>query len=286
MKKTILVTGSEGFIGKRLCKKLSKSNNVIGTFYKSRFKNNGNFILIKCDIRNKNKVFQLIKKYQPNTIFHLAAKSHPTFSFKNPIETMNTNVLGTMNLLEAIKILKLKTKVVLASSSAQFGYKNLTELPVNEKTTQNPEHIYGLSKMIQQKIMEQYLKMYNLNIINAVIFNTSGKGKKFDVFQDLCSQVKKQNKNSKIILSVGNLENQRDFLHVDDTISALEILAQKGLKGESYIISSGRLTKIQKIIELIKVITRKKIIVKSKKQLFRKFDEKNILGDSKKIRKL
>ena len=199
---------------------------------------------------------------------------------------MNTNVLGTMNLLEAIKILKLKTKVVLASSSAQFGYKNLTELPVNEKTTQNPEHIYGLSKMIQQKIMEQYLKMYNLNIINAVIFNTSGKGKKFDVFQDLCSQVKKQNKNSKIILSVGNLENQRDFLHVDDTISALEILAQKGLKGESYIISSGRLTKIQKIIELIKVITRKKIIVKSKKQLFRKFDEKNILGDSKKIRKL
>lgn len=286
MKKKILITGSQGFIGKNLTLKLASTNNVYGTFYKKKKNNIKNVKFFKCDVRNKKKVKQLLHKIKPDIIFHLAAKSHPTFSFNNPIETMNTNVMGTINILEACKILKLKSKIIVACSSAQFGKKNFNELPVKEVSKQSPEHIYGLSKLVQEKISLQYFKMYNLYICNAIIFNTSGYGKNFDVFQDLSKQVLNQTKKKIIKLNVGNIDNQRDFLHVNDTVNALELIANKGENGQSYIISSGKLTKIKKILDYINKITKKKIIIKPKSKLFRRYDEKNILGNSNKLKKL
>lgn len=286
--KKILITGSEGFIGKHLIRKLNKKNvNLFGSYYKNKkFKSYGNLKYIKCDFRNENQIKNLIKKVSPDIIFHLAAKSHPTYSFKNPIQTIETNVMGTLKLFEICKNQNINPKIVVACSSAQFGSKKKNELPITEESESFPEHIYGFSKLVQSLLSDQYFKMFNLQIFKAIIFNTSGPGKNFDVFQDICNQYLKQKNKKKIIIETGNLKNLRDFSHVEDVANALIQISKKGVPGESYIIASSKLEKISKIISILKKLTNKNIIIRKNKKLFRKFDEKFILGNNQKIKKL
>ncbi len=288
MKKVILITGSEGFIGKHLVKKLKdKKIKLFASYYKKKKPKSIKYVkYIKCDFRYENQIKDLIKKVSPNVIFHLAAKSHPTYSFKEPLQTMETNVMGTFKLFETCKNLKINPKIVVACSSAQFGAKKKKDLPIHEESNSFPEHIYGFSKLIQSLLSEQYFKMFNLSICKAIIFNTSGPGKNFDVFQDICNQYLKQTNKKKIIIETGNLDNLRDFSHVDDVVNALIQISKKGISGQSYIISSNKLEKISKIISILKKISKKKIIVRKNKKLFRKFDEKFILGNNRKIRNL
>ena len=149
-----------------------------------------------------------------------------------------------------------------------------------------PEHIYGLSKVFQDKLGSQYNKMYSLKIIRAILFNTSGPGKFNDVFNDICSQFVKNNNKKKIIINCGNLNNQRDFMHVDDVVNALYILASRGKNGESYNVGSGKLTKVREIINILEKLYNTKINIRINKSLYRKFDERFILSSNKKIRSL
>ncbi len=285
--KKILVTGSEGFIGQKLCQFYKKKNyQIFGSFYKKKIKKISGVKYIKCNFKYKKDIDNLLKKIKPDYIFHLAAKSHPTYSFYNPISTIQTNFNGTSYLLNSIIRQKFNPKIIIAGSSAQFGVKKRNELPVKENSHCNPEHVYGFTKRLQVMLGELYYKMYGMNVCSAIIFNTSGYGKKFDVFQDFCSQYKKNKKKKNIILRVGNLENQRDFLHVDDVILALDKIRSKGKSGKSYVISSGKLIKIKKIIDNLSKITKKFFLIKSDKNLFRSFDEKIILGNNSNIKKL
>tara|TARA_B100000989_G_scaffold247533_1_gene194866 strand:- start:205 stop:597 length:393 start_codon:yes stop_codon:yes gene_type:complete len=129
--KKILVTGSEGFIGKHLIRKLiGKNVNLFASYYKNKkLKSFKNLKFIKCDFRYENQIKNLIKRVSPDIIFHLAAKSHPTYSFRNPIQTMETNVMGTLKLFEVCKNQKINPKIVVACSSAQFGSKKKTNYP-------------------------------------------------------------------------------------------------------------------------------------------------------------
>ena len=190
---------------------------------------------------------------------------------------MKTNLIGTFYLLDSVKRLKINPKIIIAGSSAQFGSKKINELPINEKSLSSPDHIYGFTKQVQVSLGQIYNKMFNFNVCSALIFNTSGNGKNFDVFQDFCNQLKKNNNKNYFSLKVGNIENQRDFLHVDDVVNALDKIKLKGLAGKNYIISSNKLTKIKEIIKIMEKISKKKFHLKIDKKLYRKFDEKIIL---------
>jgi GDP-4-dehydro-6-deoxy-D-mannose reductase len=288
VKKKILITGSEGFIGKHLIKFFSKKNYLVfGSYYKKKnFYFSKNVKYLKCDVRDFQRLKEIILKIEPDIIFHLAAKSHPNFSFKNPIETLNTNTRGTINLLEICRKFCKNAKIILACSSAQYGSRAFNKLPMKESDSNMPEHIYGLSKVFQDKLGEQYNKMYSLKIIRAILFNTSGPGKFNDVFNDICSQFVKNNKKNKIIVNCGNLNNKRDFMHVDDVVNALYILALNGKSGESYNVGSGKLTKVREIINTLEVLYNRKINVRIYKSLYRKFDERFILSSNTKIRSL
>ena len=285
--KKILITGSEGFIGKKLISfYIKKKFNVFGSYYKKKIIKIKKAKYIKCNFTKKDEVYSLLNKTKPDYIFHLAAKSHPTFSFKNPDLTIKTNFNGTFYLFDSIKELNINPKIIIAGSSAQFGSKKKEELPINEKSTSSPDHIYGFTKQAQVLLGQIYNKMYGFNISSALIFNTSGNGKNFDVFQDFCNQLKKHNNKNNFSLKVGNIENQRDFLHVDDVVNALDKIKTKGKSGKSYIISSNKLTKIKEIINIMEKISKKKINLKIDKKLYRKFDEKIILGNNHEIKKL
>tara|TARA_B100000989_G_scaffold271459_1_gene228242 strand:- start:2728 stop:3663 length:936 start_codon:yes stop_codon:yes gene_type:complete len=285
--KTAFITGSEGFIGGYLSKVLLNKYQVVGGYYKmNKFKKLKGVKYVFCDVRNLDNIKKIFKKYKPSLVFHLAAKSHPFYSFTNPIETMNTNVIGTINLLETCKKDKLKPKIIIACSSGQYGSRPFSKLPMVEKNEYDPEHIYGLSKVFQDSLSKQYYKMFKLKIIRAILFNTSGPGKKFDVFFDICRQFSHQINKKKIIIKCGNLNNFRDFMHVEDVARGLLFLSQKGIPGESYNIGSAKLIKISKIIDLLRKKYKKNIIIKTEKNLLRKFDEKFITASVNKIKKL
>ncbi len=289
MQKKILITGSEGFLGRHLIKFLSKKKNnlIFGTFLKRKnFLSSTNVKYIKCDVRNKKNIEKILNISKPNIIFHLAAKSHPNFSFLNPSETLHTNVIGTANLLEIVQKRNFKSKIVIACSSAQYGVRKLSEHPLDEKAGFSPEHIYGLSKNFQNFLSEQYFQMFKLNICNAIIFNTSGPGKNNDIFFDISHQYNRQSKKKKIILKCGNLKNKRDFLHYEDTVKALNLIAQKGKSGQSYNVSTGKLTEIKKLFLYLKNNSKKKIIIEQEKKRYRKFDEKYTSGKNLKLKKL
>ena len=121
-----------------------------------------------------------------------------------------------------------------------------------------PDHIYGMSKLFQNLIGDQYFKMFGLKICNAIIFNTSGPGKLNDVFYDFSKQFLTQNKTKKIIkINCGNILNKRDFLHYSDTVNALDIISKKGKSGQTYNISTGKLVSVKSLLD--------HILLKSKK---------------------
>ncbi len=286
MKKKVLITGSEGFIGQHLIKFLSKKSLLIfACHYKKieRIKSR-NISYHLCDVRKKNNVKNVIKKIKPDIIYHLAAKSLPSFSFNFPIETIETNLIGTLNILESCRKLRLNPKIIIACSSGQFGSKPLNQLPFKETFNQEPDHLYGLSKKFQSLTGLQYSKMYKLNVIIALIFNTTGPGKENDVFSDFCKQYVK-NRYTNNIIRTGNLNKFRDFLHVNDCVKGLYYLQQKGKISNSYNLCSSNYSKVSKIIQLMKKDNPKIKIIKDKK-LFRKFDEKYIFGSNNKIKKL
>lgn len=286
-KDKILITGAEGFISHYLIKLLKKKYKVYGSFFnKKKLIKDEEVTYYKCDVRKLSNVKSLLFKIKPKIIFHLAAKSHPTLSFQNPLLTLETNVMGTANILETVKNLKQKPKIIIACSSAQYGSRPLSKLPMVEGQVYHPEHIYGLSKVFQENLGSQYFKMFKIKIVNAIIFNTSGPRKRYDVFYDLCKQYVKQNKKKIINISCGNLNKFRDFMHVEDVATALYILAIRGKPGSSYNIGSSNLIKVSKIIQAMRNLHKKKINLITDKAKYRSFDEKYISSSNTKIKKL
>lgn len=288
--KKILITGSEGFLGSHLAKLLSKKNQVYCLYKKDSFlfKHKKNKYL-KVNINDKKKIENIIKKIKPDVIFHLAAKSHPVYSFKFPVETLKTNVIGTINLLDAVKKFSINSKIIVACSSAQYGKELMNKhKKVKEDLNYNPDHIYGLSKYFQNRLSNQYFKMHKLRILNAIIFNTSGPGKVGDVFYDFIKRfIKGYKKNKKILtFDVGNILNKRDFLHYKDTVNALLVISNKGKIGQSYNISTSKLSSIKDILNYLAKKFSVKLIIKKDKKLIRKFDEKIIAGNNKKLKQL
>lgn len=286
MRRKVVITGAEGFLGNHLSTMLSKTDNVFCLVKKLPKKKIKNLNYFKCDVTNQNILKNLLKKIKPNIIFHLAAKSHPLFSFKFPRKTLLVNTIGTLNILQSIVELGLNPKIIIACSSAQYGTRSLKELPLTEKKLFEPDHIYGLSKYFQYLLSTQYYKMFNLRILNAIIFNTSGPGKNNDVFFDFSKQYNKQINKKLIKIKCGNLTNKRDFLHYEDTIQALNLISKKGRIGESYNISTGKLVAISQLIEHIKTKSQRKIEIIKNKKNFRIYDEKYISGNNKKLKKI
>ena len=182
---------------------MKNNYNVIGCYYKKKkFKKIKNVKYIFCDVRKINGLRIILNKYNPNIIFHLAAKSHPFYSFVDPIGTINTNVIGTINLLETCRALNINPKIIMACSSGQYGSRPYSKLPMKENESYDPEHIYGLSKVFQDSLCKQYFKMFKLKTIRAILFNTSGQEKNLMFFMIFVINFKNNFRKIKSLLNV------------------------------------------------------------------------------------
>ena len=319
MKKVALIFGITGQDGSYLAEfLLKKKYTVHGVKRRSSSINTGRidhiyqdpqikkrtFILHYGDITDSLLVTRLIKEIKPNEIYNLAAQSHVQVSFESPEYTANADALGALRILEAIRFNKLekKTKYYQAGTSELYGRNEKT--PQNEKTNFHPASPYGVAKLYAHWITINYKEAYNIFACNGILFNHESprRGETFvtqKIVQALCRIKKKKQK----ILYLGNLYAKRDWGHARDYVEAMWLMLQQK-KPIDLVISTGKQSTVKNFVNKVsrklnmklswkgKGISEKaidqngKTIVACDKNYYRPLEVNNLLGDSRKARKI
>jgi GDP-4-dehydro-6-deoxy-D-mannose reductase len=248
--------------------------------------NNKHLRLLECDIKNAQLLDKIIREINPTLIFHFGAQPLVMPSWEDPVDTIETNVIGTINVFEAIKKHKIKTRVILACSSAEYGTTTSLNRPLKETDPLLAIHPYGISKIAAELLARQYFINFGIEIINLRFFNQTGPRRRGDATSDFIKQVAQIELGiSDPVIEVGNLEPYRDFTGIKDSIRAIWLAANQGTPGETYNICSGKKLQIRQILDIALSFTSKQIEVKENiKKKLRTTDEDVILGDNTKIR--
>ena len=237
-----------------------------------------------CDLTNVPEIIGMLKKYQPQEIYNLAAQSSVKESFKDPLTTLNFNTMSVASLLESIKIFDKTIKFYQASSSEMFG--NIKRLPITEAFDFNPASPYGISKASAHWIAINYRISFDLFITSGILFNHESflRGEDFIIKKIIIKSLEIKNGRADKLI-VGNIDIRRDFGYAPKYVEAMYLMMQHS-EPEDYIISSGKSISIREIIYYVfdKLdISRKKIVVDE--NLFRPNEIKDIYGDSRKAKK-
>ncbi|AWK03013.1 GDP-mannose 4,6-dehydratase [Flavobacterium crocinum] len=257
--KTAFITGVSGQDGAYLSKLLfSKGYKIIG-ITRSYHQDNLEKLKIlnidkevtmeECDLLDLSSVITLLNKYKPDEIYNLAAQSSVGLSFKQPIGTINFNIVSVLNLLEAIRIIKPDVRFYQASSSEMFG--KVIELPVTINTPMHPLSPYAISKASAHWIVVNYRESYNLYACNGVLFNHESflRSNGFFVKKVLNETVRNRN-NSDWLLKVGSIDIKRDFGFSVNYVEAMWLMLQAE-KADDFIICSGKSITLRSIIEYV-----------------------------------
>jgi GDPmannose 4,6-dehydratase len=257
--KTAFITGVSGQDGAYLSKLLlSKGYKIIG-ITRSHHEDNleklkrlgieSEVIMEECDLLDISSVIALINKYKPDEIYNLAAQSSVGLSFKQPIGTINFNIVSVLNLLEAIRIVKPDVRLYQASSSEMYG--KVTNLPVTIKTPMHPLSPYAISKASAHWIVVNYRESYSLYACNGVLFNHESflRSNGFFVKKVLHETVRNRN-NPDWVLKVGSIDIKRDFGYSPNYVEAMWLMLQAE-KADDFIICSGKSITLRSIIEYV-----------------------------------
>lgn len=290
MTRTALVTGAEGFIGSHLAQYLqAKGWNVTGTYLlhgTSSFPELPNLRFVQCDLRNGQRVEQLVKEHEPTHIFHMGAQSIPTVSWSDPVTTFESNIMGSLHLFEAVRHMKRPAVVVSACSSAEYGHVPASAVPVTEDWPLRPLHPYGISKVCLDLLAREYFLDHRVPAVNLRLFNTTGPGKMNDAPSDFVRQLARIKKGLQPpVIEVGNLKPRRAFLHVSDVVRGFYLAALKGKRGEAYNLCATRAYQMSEILRIAIRLSGVKPEIRPVSRLMRPSDEKIILGQTTKVRK-
>lgn len=297
MKKAI-ITGINGQDGSYLAELLlEKGYEVIGTLKRNSVAENQTFRLdnvfgkIKleyADLTDMASLVRIITKYMPDEIYNLAAQSHVAISFDQPVYTAQATGIGTLNLLEAIRLIKPNIKTYQASSSEMFG-NTIDDDGYQRETTQlNPVSPYGCAKVFSYNICRNYRHSYNMFISNGILFNHESprRGTNF-----VTNKVVKEAVKIKLGLSnelkLGNLEATRDWGHAKDYVYAMWLLMQLE-ESHDLVCSTGVSHSVRELCEYVfsSLDLDWKLYVTQDEKYLRPEELSNLKGDSTKLRQL
>ena len=287
-----LVIGAAGFVGGYLIDELASNNyEVYATKLPNEVISLKNCNVLDLDILIENDISAILEKTCPDVIFHLAAQSSVALSWKKPALTMDINVRGAVNLLEAIRNYKCKPahdkpKVLLIGSGEEYGKVEKEENPINETNQARPGNIYAASKACQNMLGKIYADAYNMEVLMVRAFNHIGPGQSPDfVVSNFCKQTAEIEAGLiKPVINVGNLSAKRDFTDVRDIVRAYRLLSNNGKKGETYNIGSGKAIEIKEILDMIISNSSSKIEIEIDESRYRPVDVPVIEADIKKIK--
>ncbi|MBP3747763.1 MAG: GDP-mannose 4,6-dehydratase [Ruminococcus sp.] len=247
-----LIIGGAGFVGGYLIREL---NNAGWEVYATCLPNEeitGECKAYKLDILSKDEIKPLLDEIKPDVIYHLAALSSVSVSWKKPQLTAEINIVGTINLLEAAREAERRDmKILLIGSGEEYGFIREGACPLSESEPLNPGNIYAATKACQGMIGEIYARAYKMDIVMVRAFNHSGPEQlPIFVIADFCKQIAEIEAGMhEPVMSVGNLSAMRDFTDVRDVVKAYKLLGEKGVSGRVYNVGRGKAVAIQYILD-------------------------------------
>ena len=316
MKKALItgITGQDGsYLAEFLLKKnyqvhgIKRRTSLINTdrinhLYEEHHKKNRKFFLHHGDMTDSTSLIRVIQEVKPDEIYNLAAQSHVAVSFEQPEYTANSDALGALRILEAIRILKLqkRTKYYQASTSELYG--RAKETPQNEKTPFYPRSPYGVAKLYAHWITVNYREAYNIFACNGILFNHESpvRGETFVTRKITKGLVRiKLGLDKKLLL--GNLNAKRDWGHAKDFVKAQWLMLQQK-HPEDFVIATGKQYSVKEFINVASKFLDLKIqwrgkglketgfindkeIIKIDPRYLRPTEVDSLLGDAKKARK-
>ena len=319
MAKTALITGITGQDGSYLAEFLLKKKYVvhglkrrasnfntqrIDHIFKDPHENGNNFFLHYGDLTDSTNLIRLINEIKPDEIYNLAAQSHVAVSFETPEYTANCDALGTLRILEAVRILNLSktTKIYQASTSELYGL--VQETPQNEKTPFYPRSPYAVAKLYAYWITVNYREAYNIFACNGILFNHESprRGETF-VTRKITRGIARINAGIDNCIFVGNLDSLRDWGHAKDFVEMQWLMLQQD-KAEDYVIATGQQISVREFIGLacqsigwggitwegegLSEIGKRKdngqTVIRVDKRYFRPTEVETLLGDARKAK--
>jgi GDP-4-dehydro-6-deoxy-D-mannose reductase len=253
----VFVTGATGFAGSHLLDYLAVAGHQIFALLHAESghqKLPGRSLVtpVVGDLMDLAALKAAVSQAQPDVIYHLAGQAYPARSWHDPAYTLAVNAGGTANLLEAAVAFG-RPRVVVVTSAEMYGFVQAKDLPLSEAVIPRPRHPYGVSKMAASHLVRVYWQHYGLPVVEARPFNHIGPRQAPGfVVPDFASQLAAAKLGKQpAVLSVGNLDAERDFTDVRDVIRAYSYLAEKGRPGEAYLICSGRPVSIASLLQCL-----------------------------------
>ena len=270
----ILVTGGLGFIGSNLInlllKKKYKVLNIDKVTYASNFynikefKKNKNYKFIRCDLNNPKKLKEIITKYKPIGIFNVAAETHVDRSIDGPKNFINSNIIGTFNILEILRKQKIKIKLIHISTDEVYG--DILRGRSKEDDAYKPSSPYAASKAASDHLVTSYIRTYK---VPAIVTNCSNNFGPRQHPEKLIPKIIYNILNNKNLPIYGKGKNSREWIYVEDHCEALIKIFREGKLGEFYNIGSNvNKDNLDVAKTLITIAKRKKLLGKNVKIIF------------------
>ena len=275
----VLIFGAGGFVGSYLCKEfLNNGYKVSGTDKGEGSALPSEVDFYRTDLMQANEVEKLIGQIQPDIIVNLAAISSVGASWNMPQTTMAINVIGALNIMEAVRKSEQKPRILFVGSSEEYV---ISENPLDENTQLNANNPYGISKVTQEQFAKLYREQYGLKIYCVRPFNHTGIGQRDSfVLPSFCKQVAgidKSGKDGKI--QVGNLKVKRDFSHVKDVVRAYRMIVESDNCNQIYNVGSGNAYSLEDMLTYIIGLSNQHIVIEVDQNRIRPTDKPVICCD-------
>lgn len=254
MKKALII-GAAGFVGSYLIDHIQKNciwSIVVTKMPQEQIEKTGVEVR-DLNILEPEQILRLLKEVRPDYLFHLAAQSSVGLSWKNPGLTVDVNIKGSLNVLDAVRNLDYKPRVLLIGSGEEYGTVRVDEIPIKEDNRVRPGNVYAVTKACQNMLGKIYSQAYAMDIMMVRAFNHVGPNQApLFVVADFCRQVAAiENEKQEPVIRVGNLNVARDFTDVRDVVRAYTLLMEHGAAGETYNVGSGKAIAIREILDMI-----------------------------------
>lgn len=282
--KKILIFGAGGFVGPYLAQEfLDEGYKVYGSDIIKGERLQEEVEFYQADLLHADAIRHIIHQLKPDIIVNLAAVSSVGHSWKIPQKTIEVNIVGTLNILEAVKDMEKMSKVLLIGSSEEY---DISDKPINEMTILRANNPYGISKVAQERFANIYKVQYGMQIYYVRAFNHTGVGQQDTfVLPSFCKQAAEIEKSGKPgVIKVGNLLARRDFGHVKDLMHAYRLIVESPYCDTVYNVGSGKAHSLREMLNYILSLCTQPIKVEVDPERVRPIDNPVICCDNSKIR--
>ena len=288
---TVLITGIAGFVGSHLVEFLLRDSTieVAGILHPEHeiqhLEEHPRVAVYREDILKEGKLKKLLRSIAPERVYHLAGMAHVHESWTDRKRTIETNFLGSLNLLEACRALPEFPRVLLVGSADCYGIVPEAQQPILETHPLFPSSPYAVSKIAQEILGMQYAKAEKFPVYLSRSFNHTGPWQK-ETF--VCSSFAKQVAMAETapetpVIRVGNLVARRDFSDVRDVVRAYHAILEKGVPGEPYNVCSGRAISIREVLDILLSRSSRRFQVEVDPEKFRPVDMPLLFGSAEKL---